>query len=160
MTRTLSTALVALTLGFGGMAAAQSQLELQAQNALERYGYDSVAATALSDEQLAEFETYFGGEEQFTNAVSARNRIDEILMMDEATTIYISPDMQAMLDDTTVLEENARALLDRAGFEDVDVSTLSNEQLTQLWFVQERDDVVNNPASLENFIQGTVLDAS
>ena len=160
MTRMLSTAIVALTLGFGGMAVAQSQLEIQARTTLERYGYEGVDVEALSTEQLALFETYFAGEEEFDNEVSARNRIDEILMMEEGTSLYISPDMQAMLDDTTVLEENARALLDRAGFEEVDVRTLTNAQLTQLWFVQERDDVMNNPASLENFIQGTVLNES
>ena len=160
MIRTLSTALVALTLGFGGMAAAQSQLEIQAQNTLDRYGYEGVDVGALSTEQLALFQTYFAGEEQFDNDVGARNRIDEILMMDEGTSVYISPDMRAMLDDPTVLEQNARALLDQAGYEDVDVSTLTTEQLAQLWFVQERDEVVNNPAALEDFIAGTVLDAS
>lgn len=157
MIRTLSTALVALTIGFGGMAAAQSQLAIQAENTLERYGYEGVNVEMLSTEQLAEFQTYFGGANEFTNEVDARNRIDEILMMDEGTSVYISPDMQAMFDDTTVLEENARALLDRAGFENVDVSTLTNTQLAQLWFVQERDEVVNDPTSLENYIQGTVL---
>ena len=161
MIRTLSTALFALSLGFGGMAVAQdSQLEIGAQNTLERYGYEGVNVEMLSTEQLALFETYFAGDPDFDTEIGARNRIDEILMMEEATSTYISPDMQAMFDDTTALEENARTLLDRAGFEEVDVGTLTTQQLAQLWFVQERDDVINDPVALENFIEASVLDAS
>lgn len=161
MNRMLSTALLALTLGFGGIAAAQDgQLEIGAQNTLERYGYEGVNVDMLSTEQLALFETYFAGEGQLDSEVSARNRIDEILMMEEGTSAYISPDMRAMFDDATALEQNARTLLDRAGYESVDVGTLTTQQLAQLWFVQERDEVVNDPVALGNFIEASVLDAS
>jgi hypothetical protein len=160
MTRTLSTALVALTLGFGGMAVAQdSQLQIGAQNTLERYGYEGVNVEMLSTEQLALFQTYFGSDPDL-GEVGARHRIDEILMMEEGTTTYISPDMQAMFDDTSQLELNARTLLDLGGFEEVDVSTLTTQQLAQLWFVQERSDVMNSPVALRNFIEVSVLDAS
>jgi hypothetical protein len=158
MTRTISTAILALALGLGTPALAQdSQLAIQAQNTLDQYGYE-VDASLLSQEQLAQFQTFFGGDEQPTNEAGARQRIDEILVMDAGTSTYVSEEMRAMFEDTTILEENARQLLDAAGYAEVDVSGLTNEQLAQLWFLQERDEN-NNPADLSNRIQA-ILDES
>jgi hypothetical protein len=157
MTRTLSASLLALALGLGTPALAQdSQLAIGAQNTLDRYGYD-VDASLLSEEQLAQFQTFFGNEEP-ADEVAAQQRIDEILVMDAGTSTYVSEEMRAMFDDTTILEENARQLLDQAGYAEVDVSGLTNEQLARMWFLTERD-VDNNRAELENSIQA-ILDES
>jgi hypothetical protein len=137
MTRTISTALLALALGLGTPALAQdSQLATEAQNTLDRYEYE-VDATMLSEEQLAQFQTYFGGDGVGDDPAQARQRIDEILMMDAGTATFISADMQAMFDNPTELEANARSLLDSAGFSEVDVSGLTNAQLAQLWFLKD-----------------------
>lgn len=162
MTRTLSTALLALALGFGTPALAQDnpQLAAMAQNVLDEHGYDSVDATSLSLQQLAEFQTYFGATDDLNSVSGARNRIHEILMMDEASTAFVSPQMRTALEDRTGLEANARELLDDAGFEAVAVNDLSQVQLAQLWLVRERDDIMNNQAALRGFIEGSVLDGS
>ena len=161
MTRTLSTALLALALGFGTPALAQDnpQLTASAQNTLERYGYE-VDAELLSLEQLAEFQTYFGGANEFTNDAAAQQRIDEILSMEAGTYTYMSEDMRTLFEDTTMMEQTARDVLNQAGpsYAEVDVSGLTNEQLARIYFLKERD-VVNNQAELENALQA-ILDES
>jgi hypothetical protein len=161
MTRRLSTALLALTLGFGTPAFAQDnpQLTTMAQNVLEEYGYE-VDASVLSLQQLAEFQTYFGAAEDFGSDTRARNRIDEILMLDEGTVTFVSPDTATMMENRSGLEQNAREILDEAGFEEVAVNDLSQVQLAQLWLVRERDEIMNDQAALENYIQASVLDGS
>jgi hypothetical protein len=157
MTRVISTALFALALGFGAPAIAQdSQLEIEAQNVLAEFGYEGVDASMLSQEQLAEFQTF--QTQNIENPADAQQRIDQILVMEAGTSTYVSDEMRAMFDDTTALEQNARQLLDSAGYSEVDVSGLTNEQLAQLWFLQERDED-NNPAELSNRIQ-VILDES
>lgn len=154
MTRTLSTALVAVTLGLATPATAQdSQLAIEAQNLLDTYGYE-VDARLLSTAQLAEFQTFQS--QDVENPAEARQRIDRILVMDAGTSTYVSDEMQALFEDSTALEDNARRLLDSAGYGQVDVSGLTNEQLAQMWFLQERDGV-DNRATLENWIQA-ILD--
>ena len=154
MTRTLSTALVAVTLGLATPATAQdSQLAIEAQNLLDTYGYE-VDARLLSTAQLAEFQTLQS--QDVENPAEARQRIDRILVMDAGTSTYVSDEMQALFEDSTALEDNARQLLDSAGYGQVDVSGLTNEQLAQMWFLQERDGV-DNRATLENWIQA-ILD--
>jgi 3-methyladenine DNA glycosylase Mpg len=158
MTRTLSTAILALALGLGTPVFAQdSQLATLAQNTLEEHGYE-VDASILTPEQLAEFQTYFGADDELSDPAAARQRIDEILVMDAGTSTYVSEDMRALFADTTMLEETARDVLNRAGHPEVDVSGLTNEQLARIYFLQERD-VVNDPAELENAIQA-ILDES
>jgi hypothetical protein len=159
MNRTISTALLALALGFGTPALAQdSQLVAEADSILQEYGYEGVNADMFSTEQLAQFQTYFGAENEFENPAEARQRIDEILMMDAGTSTFISAEMRAMFDDPTELEANARELLEQAGRTDVDVSGLTTEQLAQFWFLRERDEE-NNPAQLTDRIQA-ILDES
>jgi hypothetical protein len=154
MTRTLGTALVALTLGFAPPAIAQdSQLAIEAQNLLDEYGYE-VDATLLDTEQLAEFQTF--QTQDVENPAEARQRIDRILVMDAGTATFVSDGMQAMFEESTALEDNARQLLDRAGFDEVDVSGLTNAQLARMWFLQERDGA-DGRAGLENRIQA-ILD--
>jgi hypothetical protein len=144
MSRTISTALLALALGFGSPALAQdSQLATEAQNVLERFDYN-VDASLLTEEQLAQFQTYFNGDGLADNPAQARQRIDEILMMDAGTSTYISAEMQAMFDDPTELQKNAQMLLDRTGFTEVDVSGLTNAQLAQLWFLQDENSSTND----------------
>jgi hypothetical protein len=158
MTRTLSAALLALTMGLGAPASAQdSQLVASAQNTLDQYGYD-VDASLLSLEQVAEFQTYFGGADEPANPAAARQRIDQILVRDAATATYVSEDMRALFDDTTMLEQTARQMLDEAGYAEVDVSGLTNAQLARIYFLQE-DSVDNNPADLRDSIQA-ILDES
>ena len=157
MKRTLNTALFALAIGLGAPAIAQdSQLEIEAQNVLEEFGYEGVDASMLSELQLAEFQTF--QTQNIENPADAQQRIDRILVMDAGTSTYVSEEMRAMFDDTTVLEQNARDLLNSAGYSEVDVSGLTNEQLAQLWFLQERDED-NNPGDLANRIQA-ILDES
>jgi hypothetical protein len=159
MNRTISTALLALALGFGTPALAQdSQLVAEADSILQEYGYEGVNADMFSTEQLAQFQTYFGAENEFENPAEARQRIDEILMMDAGTSTFVSAEMRAMFDDPTELEANARELLEQAGRTDVDVSGLTTEQLAQFWFLRERDEE-NNPAQLTDRIQA-ILDES
>jgi 3-methyladenine DNA glycosylase Mpg len=161
MTRTLSTALLALVLGFGTPAIAQDnpQLTTLAQNTLEQYGYE-VDADMLSLEQLAEFQAYFGSENELTSPASAQQRIDEILSMEAGTYTYVSEDMRALFEDTTMMEQTAQDVLQQAGpsYAEVDVSGLTNEQLARIYFLKERD-VVNDPAELENALQA-ILDES
>jgi hypothetical protein len=155
MPRTLSTAVLALALGFGTPTLAQDnpQLAASAQTTLDQYGYE-VDASLLSLEQLAEFPTYFEGDEAITGTAQAQQRIDEILMMDAGTSTYVSENMRALFEDTTMLEQTARNILDQAGpaYAEVDVSGLTNEQLTRIYFLQERD-VMNSQAELENALQ-------
>jgi hypothetical protein len=156
MTRTLSTALLALTLGLGTPAIAQdSQLAIQAQNVLDEYGYE-VDANLLTQRQLAEFQTF--QTQQVENPADAQQRIDQILVMDAGTSTYVSEEMRAMFDDMTALEQNAQELLASAGYAEVDVSGLTNEQLAQLWFLKERGEH-NNPADLMDRVQ-VILDES
>ena len=161
MTRTLSTALLALALGFGTPATAQDNLQLtaMAQDVLDRYDYE-VDADLLSLEQLAEFQTYFAGEDEVVGQTEAQNRIDEILSMDAGTYTYISEDMRTLFEDTTMMEQTAQDVLQQAGpdYAEVDVSGLTNEQLARIYFLKERD-VVNNPTELENALQA-ILDES
>jgi hypothetical protein len=138
MIRTLSSALVALSLGFAAPAFAQdSQLAAEAQNILDQYGYE-VDATQLSEQQLAEFQTF--ASQDVTDQAAAEQRIDQILVMDAGTSIFVSEEMRAMFDNPTELEQNARQLLDTAGYSEVDVSGLTTEQLAQLWFLQGSDE--------------------
>jgi hypothetical protein len=158
MTRTISTAVLALALGFGTPALAQdSQLATEAQNTLDRFEYQ-VDASMLSEEQLAQFQTYFNGDGVGDDPALARQRIDEILMMDAGTSTFISADMQAMFDNPTELEANARTLLDRAGYSEVDVSGLTNAQLAQLWFLQDENSSTNDQDM--RLRVGTILDES
>jgi hypothetical protein len=159
MNRTINTAILALALGIGTPALAQdSQLATEAQNTLDRFEYE-VDATMLSEEQLAQFQTYFGGDGLGDDPAQARQRIDEILMMDAGTATYISPDMQSMFEDPTVLQENARTLLDRAGFAEVDVSGLTNAQLAQLWFLRDDNSSTNDDNTVRLRVE-TILDES
>ena len=156
MTRTLSTALLALALGLGTPAIAQdSQLAVEAQNVLDEYGYE-LDASLLSQEQLAEFQTFQA--QQVENPADAQQRIDQILVMDAGTSTYVSEEMRAMFDDMTALEQNARELLSSAGYAEVDVSGLTTAQLAQLWFLKERDEN-NNPGDLADRVQA-ILDES
>jgi hypothetical protein len=161
MTRTLPTALLALALGFGTPALAQDnpQLTASAQTTLDQYGYD-LDASLLSLEQLAEFQTYFGGNNEITNPAEAQQRIDEILVREAGTSTYVSEDMRALFEDTTMMEQTARNVLDQAGpaFAEVDVSGLTNEQLARIYFLQENN-VVNNPGELDDALQA-ILDDS
>jgi hypothetical protein len=156
MTRTLSTALLALTLGLGAPAIAQdSQLAIEAQNVLDEYGYE-VDANLLTQRQLAEFQTF--QTQQVENPADAQQRIDQILVMNAGTSTYVSEEMRAMFDDMTALEQNAQQLLASAGYPEVDVSGLTNEQLAQLWFLRERDED-SNPGDLTDRVQA-ILDES
>lgn len=140
MTRTISTAILALALGFSTpVLAQQTEVSPQIQDTLTQYGYD-VDPSLLTDEQIEGFESLAvqgtgdnEGDEQM------RRRIDQILVMDAGTSTFVSEEMRAMMDNPTELEANAENILSRAGMTDVDVSALSTEQLAQLWFLQEAD---------------------
>jgi hypothetical protein len=136
MNRTIGTAILALALGLGAPAMAQDdERMLNTRTTLEQYGYD-LDPTLLTDDQLTRFEE-LSASGSTANEIEARQRIDEILVMDAGTSTFVSEEMRAMFDNPTELEANARQLLARAGATDVDVSTLSFEQLAQLWFINE-----------------------
>jgi hypothetical protein len=136
MNRTIGTAILALALGLGAPAVAQDdERMLDTRTTLEQYGYDLDPAL-LSEDQLASFEE-MNAAPGSSSDVEARQRIDEILVRDAGTSTFVSEETRAMFDNPTELETNARALLARVGTPDVDVSTLSVEQLAQLWFINE-----------------------
>jgi hypothetical protein len=141
MTRTISTAILALALGLGAPAIAQeatdSQLPPGLSDSLTQYGYDLDPSLLTEDQrqrftELGVLNSGSGDEEE------VRSRIDEILVMDAGTATYVSQEMRAMMENPTELQANAEALFSRYGMSDVDVSGLTTEQLAQLWFLQER----------------------
>lgn len=159
MTRTLSTALLALALGFGAPALAQedAQLRQSAEATLNEYGYSGVNVDALTSEQLAEFQTL--EQQDVDNPADAQRRIDEILVMDSGSAMFVSEEMRALMEEPEYpeLRRNARTILGEAGYDAAIADGLSVEQLAQLWFLQERDSDENDPAMIENRIQ-SILD--
>lgn len=123
MTRTLSSAFLALSLGFGGAAFAQdSQLAIEAQNTLDRYGYVGVDASTLTEAQLAEFQAYFGGSDDFTDDAAARQRIDLILASDAEADGVLSQQLLIQ----------AQQTLDSYGYSAIDAEMLSASQIAEI----------------------------
>lgn len=123
MTRTLSSALLALSLGFGAAAFAQSsQLVVDAQNTLDRYGYSEIDASTLSEAQLAELHTTFGATQEFADDVAARQRIDQILALG---TDPADVESQQLL-------IQAQRTLDQYGYAGLDAEMLSPLQIAEL----------------------------
>lgn len=149
MKRLMGTAALALTLGLGAPAVAQdSQLAAQVENFLMEHGYTEVNASMLTTEQLAQLQ---GLEERDVPDSQVEGSIDEILVMDAGTSMYVSEEMRAMMDEdgSAALIRNAREILAEAGHDPALADQLSTEQLAQIWFLREREDS-DNPATLES----------
>lgn len=144
MTRTLSTALLALTIslgaGLGAATAQDSQLRASAGNTLDHYGFTEVDPTLLSDDQLVMFNNF--DSQDFVNDAEASARIDQILLMNAVTAPYVSDEMTVIMQEEgqPQLRNNARTLLERAGYDPAIAEQMTVQQLAEMWFIDDTID--------------------